>query len=407
MIPEALDFHSSARVTCGQSRVFDVTYTYAVLRDELRPTVTPLFICFLIALDAPGEIGMKFGLFHSVQLPDPNQQQQYYQDALEQVLWAELLGYESVWMTEHHFTNHGIVSASLSVLAYLAGITRTIRLATAVTVLPFHNPIQLAEQTATVDLLSNGRLDLGVGRGYQWGEFHRLNLSMAEADRRFQESMQVLTQAWTATEPFDHQGEFWTFNDMTLHPKPIQVPHPPVWVAASSPGSMDRIVQHHWNLLIGQGLSAQQVGEQVAYFRRANEEATGAYDPSRVKVARAMYTAPTAEQARQDAEAPFLWFKKTADEVSAPPERRLDLLPTNFANYRQRFATEATFNYQDMTDQVILFGSPEQVAQRVEELRQLGVESLILFVNFGGIDSQKVKDSLELFATQVMPQFKD
>ncbi len=350
---------------------------------------------------------MKFGLFHSVQLPEPSQQQQYYQDALEQVLWAEQLGYESVWLTEHHFTHHGIISASLAVLAYLAGLTHTIRLATAVTVLPFHNPIQLAEQTSTVDLLSHGRLDLGVGRGYQWGEFHRLNLSMAEADQRFQESMQVLTQAWTATEPFDHQGEFWTFHDMTVYPKPIQAPHPPVWVAASSPTSMDRLVQQQWNLLIGQGLTAQQVGEQIAYFRQANEQATGAYEPCRVKVARAMYTAPTAEQARRDAESPFLWFKKTADEVSAPPERRLDLLPANFAHYRRRFATEATFNYQDLTEQVILFGSPEQVAERVETLRQSGVESLILFVNFGGIDSQKVKDSLELFATQVMPQFKD
>jgi len=350
---------------------------------------------------------MKFGLFHSVQLPDPSQQQQYYHDALEQVLWAEQLGYESVWLTEHHFTRHGIISASLAVLAYLAGVTHTIRLATAVTVLPFHNPVQLAEEAATVDLLSHGRLDLGVGRGYQWGEFHRFNLSMAEADRRFQESMQVLTQAWTATEPFDHQGEFWTFNDMVVHPKPVQVPHPPVWVAASSPSSMDRLVQHHWNLLIGQGLTAQQVGEQIASFRQANEQATGVYDLYRVKVARAMYTAPTAEQARRDAEVPFLWFKQTADEVSTPPERRLDLLPDNFARYRRRFATEATFDYQDMTEQVILFGSPDQVAERVETLRQLGVKSLILFVNFGGIDSQKVKDSLELFATKVMPQFTE
>ena len=93
--------------------------------------------------------------------------------------------------------------------------------------------------------------------------------------------------------------------------------------------------------------------------------------------------------------------------MSAPPERRLDLLPENFAHYRRRFAAEATFNYQEQTEEVILFGSPEQVAERVEALRQSGVESLILFVNFGGIDSQKVKDSLELFATKVMPQFKD
>ena len=162
---------------------------------------------------------MKFGLFHSVQLPDPAKQNQYYRDALEQVLWAEQLGYDSVWMTEHHFSRHGIVSASLSVLAYLAGLTSTIRLATAVTVLPFHNPIQIAEEAATVDLLSNGRLDLGVGRGYQWGEYHKLNIPMDEADRRFQESMEVMTRAWTDGEPFDHRGRVL---DLQRHDRPAQ-----------------------------------------------------------------------------------------------------------------------------------------------------------------------------------------
>ena len=228
------------------------------------------------------EKAMKFGLFHSVQLPDPARQNEYYRDALEQVLWAEQLGYDSVWMTEHHFSRHGIVSASLSVLAYLAGLTSRIRLATAVTVLPFHNPIQIAEEAATVDVLSNGRLDLGVGRGYQWGEFHKFNIPMAEADRRFQEAIGVLTRAWTETEPFDHRGEFWTFNDMTVQPKPVQAPYPPLWVAAASPASMDRIAAHGWNLLVGQGLTFDQVAEQVAYFRGAVGEAGGDYDPDRV-----------------------------------------------------------------------------------------------------------------------------
>ena len=163
---------------------------------------------------------MKFGLFHSVQLPDSTQQARYYREALDQALHAESLGYDSVWFTEHHFTRHGIVSATLSLLAYLAGVTSDIRLGTAVTVLPFHNPVLLAEQAATVDLLSGGRLDFGVGRGYQWGEFHRMNIPMDEASRRFEESMSVVTKAWTATEPFDHDGEFWSFNDLTVQPKP-------------------------------------------------------------------------------------------------------------------------------------------------------------------------------------------
>ena len=350
---------------------------------------------------------MKFGLFHSVQLPDPAREKKYYKEALDQVLWAEQLGYDSVWFTEHHFSRHGIVSATLSVLAYLAGVTNTIRLGTAVTVLPFHNPIQVAEEAATVDLLSNGRLDLGIGRGYQWGEYNKLNIAMDEADRRFREATDVLIRAWTSKEPFDHTGEFWTFNDMTVHPKPVQMPHPPLWVAATSPSSMDRIAENGWNLMVGQGENFQRVAEQIDYFRTAVGEAGGDYDPGRVTVARAMYTAPTNQQVRDDSEVPFMWFKQTGSEVGAPPERRGELLPDNFAEYRRRFSAEAAFDYEAMTENVILFGTPDQVAEKVELLKQSGVEKVILFVNYGGIDHQKVLDSLELFSKEVMPSFAD
>ena len=349
---------------------------------------------------------MNFGLFHSVQLPDPNAQRRYYREALDQVLWAEHLGFDSVWFTEHHFTRHGIVSATLSVLAYLAGLTSRIRLGTAVAVLPFHNPIQLAEQAATVDLLSDGRLDLGVGRGYQWGEFHRMNIPMEEADARFEEAMQVITKAWTAAEPFDHRGRFWIYNDMSLQPKPLQQPHPPVWVAASSDASMDRVARHDWNLLVGQGETFQGVAHQVDYFNAALGEAGFDFQPSRVTVARAMYTAPTLSQAREDAEAPFAWFKSTGDAVSAPPDRRVELLPGNFQGYRQRYSANSGFDYAAAVENVVLFGTPDLVCQRVEALRRCGVENLILFVNYGGIESRKVKDSLRLFATEVMPNFQ-
>ena len=350
---------------------------------------------------------MKFGLFHSVQLPDPTREREYYREALDQVLWAEQLGYDSVWFTEHHFSRHGIVSATFSVLAYLAGLTSSIRLGTAVAVLPFHNPIQIAEEAATVDLLSNGRLDLGVGRGYQWGEYHKLNIAMEEADRRFREALDVLVRGWTAREPFDHRGEFWTYNDMTVHPRPVQSPHPPLWVAATSHASMDRIAQNCWNLLVGQGESFGQVAAQVDYFRAAVGEAGGDYDPQRVTVARAMYTAPTDEKAFADAQVPFMWFKDTGNEVGAPPERRGELLPANFAEYRRRFSAESSVDFQALADDVILFGAPDRVAEKVAWLQKSGVEKLILFVNYGGISSQKVMDSLELFSKEVMPNFQD
>ncbi len=350
---------------------------------------------------------MKFGLFQSVQLPDPGAQVKYYKEALQQVLWAEQLGFDSVWLTEHHFSRHGIVPASLTVLAYLAAMTTSMRLGTAVAVLPFHHPIQLAEEAATVDVLSNGRLDLGVGRGYQWGEFHKFHIPMDEATRRFEEVMQVMTRAWTATEPFEHRGEFWSYNDMTLHPKPVQMPHPPLWVAAGSQTSIDRVAHHNWNLLIGQGESFQQVAAQVEYFRSAVQEAGFTYSPDRVTTARAMYTAPSREQARRDTEAPFMWFKRTGQEVGAPPDHRVELLPDDFKEYRRRFARGVYANYETMWEQVVLFGTPEDVGERIAELRHAGVENLIFFINYGGIENQKVLDSLELFATKVMPWFKD
>ena len=350
---------------------------------------------------------MKFGLFHSVQLPNPSEQERFYREALEQALHAERLGYDSVWFTEHHFTRHGIVSATLSVLAYLAGLTDTIRLGTAVTVLPFHNPVQLAEQTATVDVLSNGRLDLGVGRGYQWGEFHRMGVPMDEATRRFEETMEVLTRAWTDADPFDHRGEFWSFNDLTVQPRPVQRPHPPVYVAASGADSVARVVRNDWNLLIGQAESEGQVADQIAFYKDALAEAEADYAPQRVVVARAMYAAPTTEQARREAEIPFMWFKDTGQEVSAPPGRRVELLPEEFAAYRSRYTPGARFDYDASCDNVMLFGSPAHIADRIGELRDAGAENLIFFVNFGGIEHRKVLDSLELFAAEVMPQFAD
>ncbi|MDA0265000.1 MAG: LLM class flavin-dependent oxidoreductase [Chloroflexi bacterium] len=350
---------------------------------------------------------MKFGLFQSVQMPNPKEQVRYYKEAMAQVRHAEKLGFDSVWITEHHFSRHGIVSATLSLLAYLAGVTETIRLGTGVTVLPFHNPIQLAEQSATVDLLSDGRLDFGAGRGFQWGEFHKLNIPMEEASRRFEETMEVLTKAWTATEPFDHDGEFWQFNDMTVHPRPVQAPHPPIYVAASSEASVNRVARNDWNLLIGQGEPFGQVAQQIEFYKGALAEAGHDYHKGRVVVARAMYTAPNLSQSRSDTEAPFMWFKQTGQDVGAPPDNEVELLPEEYRAYRSRFSRDVTFDYNAMYENVALFGTPDDLTARIKSLEQSGVDKIIFFINFGGIEHRKVLDSLDLFAKEVMPNFPD
>ena len=151
------------------------------------------------------------------------------------------------------------------------------------------------------------------------------------------------------------------------------------------------------------------MASQLDYFRAAVGEAGGNGDdaPGRVTVARAMYTASNFEQVVADARVPFMWFKETGNEVGAPPERRGELLPDNFAEYRRRFSAESSVDFKQMAEEVILFGDPDEVSEKVEVLRQSGVEKVILFVNYGGIEHRKVLDSLELFAKEVMPAFAD
>src|SRR5947209_5214100 len=164
-----------------------------------------------------------------------------YRHYIDYVLLAEELGYHSVFVVEHHFTGVGQLSASLNFLSYLAGRTSRLRLGTAVVVLPWHNPVLLAEQVATLDLLSNGRFDFGVGKGYRDSEFDGFAIPKAEATERFEECMQILRKAWSGgAGRFSHRGKHWTFSDIVVEPRPVQQPHPPFWLGAGSPDGIRR-----------------------------------------------------------------------------------------------------------------------------------------------------------------------
>src|SRR5882757_1471709 len=155
---------------------------------------------------------MKFGLFGSAQAqrggPDLDSGQGF-KDYIEYNIEAEALGYASSFLVEHHFTGLGQVSASLNLLTWAAARTRTLRLGTAVIVLPWHNPVLLAEQAATIDLLSGGRLDFGIGKGYRHAEFASFCIPQEEADARFDEGLEVILKSWTSEQRFSHHGRFW------------------------------------------------------------------------------------------------------------------------------------------------------------------------------------------------------
>ena len=125
-------------------------------------------------------------------------------------------------------------------LAYLAAKTQHIRLGTAVVVLPWHNPVLVAEQVATLDLLSGGRVDFGVGKGYRQAEFDGFCIPIAEATERFDEAMEIIRKAWTSEGRFSHHGKRWHYDNIVVEPEPLQRPHPPLWLAAGSHDSVRR-----------------------------------------------------------------------------------------------------------------------------------------------------------------------
>jgi len=157
----------------------------------------------------------------------------------EQVLFAEELGFYSAWLAEHHFTRYSIGSSSLILATNLAARTKTIRLGTAVLVSPLHNPLRLAEDTATLDLISGGRLDVGFGRGSGGYEYHGYNINADESLDRFKDSVNMVQGLWT-TPDFTYSGQHFQVNRANLVPMPIQKPHPPIYLAATrTPATLD------------------------------------------------------------------------------------------------------------------------------------------------------------------------
>ena len=338
---------------------------------------------------------MRFGLFGGART-DPGEQASdstIYSDYIDYICEAEALGFHSVFLVEHHFTGFGQVSATLNFLTYLAAKTTTLRLGTAVLVLPWHNPALLAEQAATLDLLSNGRFDFGIGKGYRWGEFHGFCIPMEEAEERYQETVAFLRQAWTTKGRFSHHGKYWHYDDIVIEPAPVQKPHPPLWVGAQSPTSIRYAAENGYNLLLGQAGSPETVAEGIAIYRRAVEAQGRSYDSSTVGITRALHLAYTADE-REAARAVRAKFMRNVQELSLSPTGESPIL----GRARKLMSRE---EMDAATERDALIGPPEEIVARLKRLQAGGVEYVMV------IDVAGSLDHLRTFAREVMPEFAE
>ncbi|HET9904928.1 MAG TPA: LLM class flavin-dependent oxidoreductase [Xanthobacteraceae bacterium] len=340
---------------------------------------------------------MRFGLFGSAQAKRGGPEidsSEGFRDFVEYNVEAEALGFYSTFLVEHHFTGFGQVSATLNLLTWVAARTKTLRVGTAVIVLPWHNPVLLAEQAATVDLLSGGRLDFGVGKGYRHNEFHSFGMSMEEGEARFREGLDLLLRSWTSQERFDYRGQFWTFNDIVVEPPTAQKPHPPIWMGASSEKSIKEVAARGFKLLLEQYATPEEIAQRIALYRSEVERHGRVFDPMDVGVARAFYVTSDAED------------KKTALERRLQGRlRQLDVAIKQGVNDNNRRA----LSYADtaaLNEASAMYGTPDEVIEKLEALRSVGVGYVLL--NGGGSGGgERGRQSLRRFAREVMPALAD
>jgi alkanesulfonate monooxygenase SsuD/methylene tetrahydromethanopterin reductase-like flavin-dependent oxidoreductase (luciferase family) len=299
---------------------------------------------------------MRFGLFGGVQ-SDAADPASGYNDYLGFLLEAEALGYHGCFLTEHHFTGWGQVSAPLHMLSWLAARTTRLRLGTAVMVLAWHNPMLLAEQVATVDVLSGGRLDLGIGRGYRHNEFHGFAINPDEAEARFAESLEVMTRAWSSRERFSHRGKFWRFDDVVLEPPPVQAPHPPLWVSAGRDASIRAAAERGLRLLLDQFTPVEMIAGRIETYRQAMGRR---FDPSMIAVARDVYIGDS--PAEIDAA-----LSRRADGH----QRMIDAARAPGAQTGSHILAWA--DRPEARTEAALYGTPDQVAAKLRALASAGV----------------------------------
>jgi alkanesulfonate monooxygenase SsuD/methylene tetrahydromethanopterin reductase-like flavin-dependent oxidoreductase (luciferase family) len=333
---------------------------------------------------------MQFGIFQSAQWPEGSTQQVRLHNAVEQSVLAEVLGFDSVFMTEHHFSRHGIVSDNIAMLAYIAAKTSRIRLGTAVSVLPLHDPVRLAESIALTDILSGGRLDFGIGRGYQWGEFNGFGIDLEDRAAMFDEAIGIILQSWAAESPFTHTGKYWQYRDALPQPRPLQGPHPPIWMATTSEDGFEQCVKNNWGVMLPQAVSMKLVASWVASYKSVLDRHEKSFDPRKLILARGLHLGSNDAVAWSEGSGPYLEFLELAQSVAKAPNSS---------------APAMSFDATGIADNTMICG-PARCIEQLEMIRELGIEYVIFFSNTGGLDHHLVMESLQRFSTDVMPKMK-
>jgi alkanesulfonate monooxygenase SsuD/methylene tetrahydromethanopterin reductase-like flavin-dependent oxidoreductase (luciferase family) len=343
---------------------------------------------------------MRFGFFDQLPRADWQSESQRYQDILAQIELGDALGFDTAWLGELHFIpNFSCLASPLMILAAAAQRTQRIRLGTAVTLLPLHNPVKMVEDAATLDVLSGGRLEFGVGRGATPVYFAGYSVPMEESRERFEESLEVILRAWTS-ERLSYQGKYFRVQDLTLAPKPVQKPYPPIRIAANSPDTFAIAGQLGLPIFASPLINPPDKLREYLAVHRDSLKSGAKQD---IALAFPVHVAESRAQARRECEESLMHFFSMAGELIKP---LADAPPKTYEAYQQLQERIKQVSYEGIDRNIGIFGDPDYCVERIKAFRQeFPMEEFIGYFNQGGlVDHATVRRSMELFAREVIPR---
>jgi alkanesulfonate monooxygenase SsuD/methylene tetrahydromethanopterin reductase-like flavin-dependent oxidoreductase (luciferase family) len=365
---------------------------------------------------------LKIDLLYEIQIPKPHDERSEYRaywEAMEQIELADRMGFSTAWAVEHHFlTEFAHSSAPEVFLAAVAQRTQRIRVGHAVTLLPypFNHPIRVAERIGALDIVSNGRVEFGTGRSSAY-EQEGFEVAPDETREMWQEALEMIPRMWS-TEEFSHDGKYFRIPRRNVVPKPIQKPHPPIWVAATSPESWE-IAGRNGIGVLGMTLfvSVPQIAERVQVYKRAlvGCRPAGAFVNDQTSVFTVVHCADSADAAVRDfgtqGAVDYLTYAfkvfsggLSREGTTGAPWRPNKELVQAYPLLPKMMRGEVTYEELDAEDMVIV-GDVEKCVRKLERYAATGVDRVLCLMQFGRIPHAKVLRSIELFGQHVIPRF--
>jgi alkanesulfonate monooxygenase SsuD/methylene tetrahydromethanopterin reductase-like flavin-dependent oxidoreductase (luciferase family) len=345
-------------------------------------------------------------MFHEFQCPAGKSQEQAFAESFEQVDAAERWGLDAMWLAEIHMApERSVLAAPLTIASAIAARTSRIKIGTAVQVLPLCHPLRIAEEAATVDQVSRGRLIFGVGRSGFPRTYEAYGVSYGESRERFAETLEIIRRAWT--EPaFSFSGNYYNFQNVHLAPKPYQKPHPEIRVAANSADTFPAVGRLGYGIFVAVRLGTlSELAPNIRAYREA-WKAAGHPGEGKVFLRVPVYVAETAEQARTEPEESIMYFYRYLGERLEDSATRAGVRAVEERAARGRRLQ--TITYEEALRDKIIVGTPDAVADRLAQLKEeLGLDGILAEMNCGTkIPHPKVMKSLQLLCQQVMPRFQ-